>query len=272
MQLDKTRIAIRERSFPDLLDLALKVIRAHAPALALVWAAGALPCLLLNHWLLADVLSAVDLQYEAPVAYVFWMLVLLLWEAPLATAPMTLYLGQAMFVERPRLGRVAMDLLRSLAQLCWYQLLIRGGLVWLFLTWPLLLFVWPYLNEVILLERNPWRKRHAADISTFSRSGAMHAGLTGDLLARWLGSACVAALLVVALWLSARFLRWILAGNDQFDQTLYELWLPVAIWIVAGYFAVVRFLGYLDLRIRTEGWEIELAMRAEGARIARQLA
>jgi hypothetical protein len=31
-----------------------------------------------------------------------------------------------------------------------------------------------------------------------------------------------------------------------------------------GYLTVVRFLAYLDLRIRREGWEAELMMRAEG--------
>jgi hypothetical protein len=29
----------------------------------------------------------------------------------------------------------------------------------------------------------------------------------------------------------------------------------------------VRFLSYLDLRIRHEGWEVELLMRAEGLRL-----
>jgi hypothetical protein len=47
--------------------------------------------------------------------------------------------------------------------------------------------------------------------------------------------------------------------------------LPVVLWIVGGYMTVVRFLGYLDLRIRREGWEVELTMRAEAARLARQL-
>ena len=46
---------------------------------------------------------------------------------------------------------------------------------------------------------------------------------------------------------------------------------PLALWLVLGFFAVVRFLGYLDLRIRREGWEVELMMRAEGARLERQL-
>ena len=40
MQLDKTRIAIRERSFPDLLDLALRVIREHSLPLMATLAIG----------------------------------------------------------------------------------------------------------------------------------------------------------------------------------------------------------------------------------------
>ena len=49
------------------------------------------------------------------------------------------------------------------------------------------------------------------------------------------------------------------------------LCLPLAAWVVVGYFAVVRFLAYLDRRIRCEGWEVELLMRAEAARLTRQL-
>jgi hypothetical protein len=40
---------------------------------------------------------------------------------------------------------------------------------------------------------------------------------------------------------------------------------------VIGFFAIVRFLSYLELRIRAEGWEIELLLRAEAARLARQI-
>jgi hypothetical protein len=42
--------------------------------------------------------------------------------------------------------------------------------------------------------------------------------------------------------------------------------------MVAGYFAVVRFLAYVDLRIRREGWEVELVMRAERDRLMRTIA
>ena len=45
---------------------------------------------------------------------------------------------------------------------------------------------------------------------------------------------------------------------------------PVLLGVVA-FMAVVRFLSYLDLRIRHEGWEVELLMRAEAQRLAVQL-
>jgi hypothetical protein len=52
---------------------------------------------------------------------------------------------------------------------------------------------------------------------------------------------------------------------------MLQFYLPLSAWLVAGYLAVVRFLQYLDLRIRREGWEIELQLRAEAARLQRQL-
>ena len=43
--------------------------------------------------------------------------------------------------------------------------------------------------------------------------------------------------------------------------------IPACMWVVSGYFSVVRFLSYLDLRIRREGWEVELVVRAAAAQI-----
>jgi len=40
---------------------------------------------------------------------------------------------------------------------------------------------------------------------------------------------------------------------------------------VAGYFSVVRFLSYLDLRIRREGWEVELIVHAAAKQFERPL-
>ena len=65
MQFDNTRIAIRERSYFDLLDLALLVIRRHALPLLIATAIGAAPMMLLNAWLLGDMVSEAELDFEA---------------------------------------------------------------------------------------------------------------------------------------------------------------------------------------------------------------
>lgn len=272
MQLDKTRIAIRERSFPDILDLSLHVIRSHALALAVAFVAGALPMALFNHWWLSEHLSDFEAEGIPSADYFYLLVVLLIWEMPLAAAPTTLYLGQALFTEQPSAGKLCKELLTSLPQLILFQVVLRGAMSFLFLTWPVLFWVWPYLNEIILLERNPWRKRGPYGSSTATRSANMHARNRGELFGRWLGSLMIGGGLIAALTAAAWFLRMQLAYKMNFDRTMYAVYLQAAIWITLSFFAVVRFLSYLDLRIRTEGWEVELIMRAEAARLTRQLA
>jgi hypothetical protein len=271
MQLDKTRVAIRERSFIDILDLALAVLREHAGPLCLAWLAGAVPAALFNYWLLSDWFVSNAFDYGDLPTYVMYMSLLICWELPLATSPITLYLGQALFVERPEAARLAKDFLSSLPQMLLYQVFLRGVLIWMVITIPVVFVGWPYLSEIILLERNPWRKRSPVGTSTLTRSSNMHGRNRGELFSRWLGSLLLGALLVFIFWRSAWFLVRVLAPQLEDVAPQFTVWLPAALWLVLGYFAVVRFLSYLDLRIRAEGWEVELLLRAEAARLARQI-
>jgi hypothetical protein len=54
-------------------------------------------------------------------------------------------------------------------------------------------------------------------------------------------------------------------------RIMIELAFPLSLWLVVLYFTIVRFLSYLDLRIRQEGWEVELLMRAESAKLTHRL-
>jgi len=36
------------------------------------------------------------------------------------------------------------------------------------------------------------------------------------------------------------------------------------VWIAIAFFGVFRFLSYIDRRIRLEGWELELRLKAVG--------
>ena len=55
------------------------------------------------------------------------------------------------------------------------------------------------------------------------------------------------------------------------DATLITFYWPLSLWLVAGFLAVVRFLSYLDIRIRQEGWAVELRIRAEATRLNKNL-
>jgi hypothetical protein len=223
------------------------------------------------------------------------MMVLVVWQAPLVTAPATVYLGKALFTPRPSLREVFGDLCSSLGQLVYSQGLLRGLLLFLLLYWYLgstdsglrppddpstyflmflayvIWFVWitraPYLSEVILLERNPMRASRPGQMTTKRRSKDLHTSGRGDLPVRWMGSAAVGAMLTASVWLSIAILRGLLLNQWKIDPAMFILYYPLALWIVACYFAVVRFLAYLDLRIHSEGWDVELAMYAERDRL-----
>ncbi|HUT90353.1 MAG TPA: hypothetical protein VMY37_12705 [Thermoguttaceae bacterium] len=273
LQLDKTRIAIRERAYVDILDLALRVIRVHAGPLVLAFAAGVAPMLLLNGWLLAGY-AELDFEWTFPFVYPFYMVLLIFLEAPLATAPATLYLGKATFTDRPEPREILREFRESLPQLLIYQGLLG--------VWH---FRWTYLNEVILLDRNPMRRRAAGGVSTLERSRVLHKVQNVDTASRSLPALIVGGTLFIAIWASIFIVRGMLLGQWglvgflwalfsgqwewSFLKPMFTFYFQLSIWIVVCYFTVVRFLTYLDLRIRREGWEVELWMRAERARLVR---
>jgi hypothetical protein len=259
LQLDKTRIAIRERSYVDILDLALRLCRAHAWPLFLTLAAGVVPMMLLNSWLLADY-SELDFEFGFPLQYMFYMMLLVVLETPLATAAATLYLGEALFADRPDARTIARKFWESLRQLLVYQLLLR---IWYIRR--------PYLNEVILLDRNPMRRKTPNGESTLHRSQVVHRGEGNDLVTRGFRVTTVGGVLFVSFWFSIYIARMVLLSQWEWDfgRPMYTFYFQLALWLVVGYLTVVRFLSYLDLRIRREGWEVELLTRAERARLTR---
>lgn len=284
MQLDKTRVVIRERDLLDLLDLTLHVIRTHGVPLLVTSLAGAIPFALLNYWLLRDLpLTEVDDFWM----YSWRMMMLVAFEMPIASAFTTMLLGQAMFSGEFDYRRVVQQTLESLPQMIWFQVVLRtvfmpqplfwGSMqrdmapllvIWM-IAWLVPYTMWPYLNETILLERNPLFRRPGS-LSTWRRSRVLHARAGGDLFSRMLACLTVGMLLVGAVWVACWHFRGVLGDEYKFDRAMFTIYLPLALWIVASFFAVVRFLSYLDLRIRREGWEVELILRAEADRLARQ--
>ena len=196
MQLDRTRIAIRERKWLNVLDMSLRVCAAYAVPLAYALLVLIIPLMLLN-WLLVGWMPDVTdnplmvLRYHATLALLVTI------QAPLATVLVTLFLGEAMFLAQPERNKIVTGLRKSASRLIWCQLVVRGiGLSWLLAAmiphdseyanydfWLIVLAIYtlllratrPFLNEIILLERNPLRALDLHTMTIVRRSVALHA-------------------------------------------------------------------------------------------------
>jgi len=258
MTYDRTLIEIRERSFLDLLDLALLVVRDRPLSLALAALAGALPWAALNIWLLAN-----------PSFPPFAWPALLLLEAPWATAPLTLVLGDLMFGVKPRPRTICLALLISLPALVLAQFVVRGLLLLFVVMYPLMPAQYAFLDEVILLER-------VSIFQIFHRCRVLSRGFEGELFLRWIGQISLGAIFALCFWMSAETLSGALAGDEL---TWYRpglgdlggLFFQTGIWIAIAYFGVFRFLSYIDRRIRLEGWALELRLKAVGRALEEKL-
>ncbi len=296
MQLDKTLIVVRERGVFDTLDLALRVLRIYAWPLGVTMFLGtalwAVVNYLLTGWMLQTELDAPDSaeQVAIYVRYVWTMIILVYVEAPLASAVATVYLGQALFVDRPSIRDALRETLRFTPRLIWCHALLRGALIAVLLVYAidrssvysgaeiylLLLFLVlvlrrataPFINEILLLERNPLRAAHPSTMTIRKRSLMLHGPATGNLLNLTIVCYLLAILLTGLSCGTMVLLQGVFLGSNEIGPGLQYVGFPLALWLTATFLTVVRFLSYLDLRIRFEGWEVELRMRAEASRIA----
>lgn len=251
MAVDQTLVQIRERSYLDILDLALVVIRHRPATIGATAALGIAPWAALNAWLAVG-------SGEASATL---QLALIALEAPMATAPLTIVLGGLMFGSRPRAGQVSATILRQLGPMLLYQVLLRGMLLGsIVLAW-LVPARFAFLNEVVLLERGRWWK-------AWSRCGDLSSDRGGELFGQWLAQMAFGSMLVLAFWVASARVLGVFEGELTWVQPgmalVFNGWAILGIWVAMAFFAVARFLAYLDQRIRLEGWEVELRLRAVG--------
>ncbi len=248
---DRTLVQIRERSYLEVLDLALVVVRQWPLTLGLAALAGIAPFAAFNVWLVSDP--------EVPVGVLVYLLVL---EAPWATAPLTVVLGGLMFGDRPSMGRVVRTLARSFPSLFLFQLLARAFLMVTFFFYFLVPTRLAFLDEVILLERGKWW-------SAARRSVALCGHRGGELFGQWLAQLVFGGWFVLCFWLgSGQLVRALTRSELTWDEPewsdLRGIRAHLGIWLSIAFFGVARFLSYIDQRIRQEGWEVELRLREVG--------
>lgn len=250
---DRTLIQIRERSFLDVLDLALVVVRRRPLTLGLAALAGVAPCAALNAYLMEQAALSFN-----PVLYVYLLVI----EAPWATAPLTVVLGALMFGERPTPGAVVKALARGLPAMILYQLILRVVLTSVIVLYPLIPARLAFLNEVILLERG-------RTFGVVKRTSTL-CGLRGaDLFGQWVAQLAFGLIFIACFWfgtgsmISALFTTEV-TWDEPSQSALYGARFQVAVWLTISFFGVARFLTYIDQRIRLEGWEVKLRLQAVG--------
>lgn len=290
MQLDKTRIVIRQRSTAELLDLSLKICVQYAKPLFLLTLVLAVPFMILNELLISEIVSG-EISPQTVVNYISLMALLVFLEAPTATLPTTLFLGRMMFLQDTDIRFVLRELKQFLGRILWTQLILRGVLIAIPLAYfavdsqgatallsllvvviALVRMVRPFISEIVLLERNPIRQTTSNPITIRKRSNSLHGPSGGELIGRCflVFPALVAATvsLVFSLW----FVQGILMNEWVWNWFLVRVQIPLAMWMVVVFATVFRFLNYLDIRIRREGWEVELKVQAAATEYEGQVA
>lgn len=260
---------------------------------------------LLTSWMLGEPGRFVMADLPDPEAAMqqrFLLHMTALWylEFPLASLPATILIGNQIFFEQLSMQQL-FSRLRPIALRAFLVLgVLRMGLVALPLELllddsspfnPLVEVVllvivcvgWatfrrmgrPFAPEILGLEACKLRSTSKNELSYARRARSLHNPIAGECFGRFLTCAVVVAALVISLYSLALVGDFVglRQGKTQVfntifsNQALIQVVLPLAMWLGGIYATVFRFLSYIDARIRLEGWEVELKLKAERARI-----
>lgn len=256
MKLDEARVVLRPRTLPEILDLALRFATDPAAALyAKLSALVLLPAYLLTlaaHWALDWSWPAVwglAVGIATPIQGVF-----------------TIAVGKLMFTEHVSIREILREYLRRLgsylATLVITRVQIAAASVLAVLVLPPL-WMWGrsfHVHEACLLER-------AGATDAVKRAARMveHRvlGAAGTLL--MLTLAAVGFVAVAEALINYGLFEFVLQIGKPFGSLLHEGGSAAALlglFLAVPYWATARFLAYVDLRTRRDGWDVQLRFMA----------
>ncbi|MBS0206052.1 MAG: hypothetical protein JSS49_24430 [Planctomycetes bacterium] len=260
MKLEHVQLAIRPRNILECLDIAFLFCGRNWVGLLGASLAGIVPIFLLN----------LLLQSWFEPVNVYFGLLLLSMEVPWATLLLTLYLGQITFSKKFSSRRAARDVGRTFPQMVCFQVLVRGLCMLLCVAAPIVFVEMFFLNEIILLEQTSLK-------STWARRTALNARTLGKIVALRLIDLVVLCFGMVSLTILLRTVSELWEDRFRFDPEamldtafVVDWQIQAAFWIAITFLTVFRFVSYLDCRIRREGWDVELKLRAQARQYAQQ--
>lgn len=256
MNLDQARVVLRPRSSSEILDLALRFMSEAAGKRYLH--IGLLT--LLPAWLIC-VYTRFGLHWEWPAV---WALALA-FATPLQGV-YTIAVGRLMFAEQVRLRDIFLQYFRRLPAYLVTLALTRVmlglmGLLSFLLIPPF--WMWGrvnYIHEACLLEQ-------AGPFDAIGRASRMISrntmGAVGLVLL--LSVAATGFVVVAELLINDGLLDFMLQVGKPFGSLLDEGGSAAALlgmFMAVPYWTTARFLAYVDLRTRRDGWDVQLRFMA----------
>ncbi|PRP91707.1 hypothetical protein ENSA5_52870 [Enhygromyxa salina] len=261
MKLDEARVVLRPRNLSEIFDLALRF--ATDPAAKLYAKLGALT--LLPAWGLT-LAARWGLGWDWGLV---WLLALAL-VTPIQGV-FTVAVGRMMFAEEVSVAEVLGQYLRRLpayiGALFVTRVMIGVMSLGFFLVIPPL-WMWgrcTYIHEACLLEQ-------AGPVEAVSRASRMinRNVMSAVALLLMLTLAAAAFVFVAESLLNDGLLEFVLQVGRPFGSLFDEGGSAAALlglFLAVPYWATVRFLAYVDLRTRRDGWDVQLRFMAIQAAI-----
>lgn len=278
MQLDAALMAIQQRTVGGCIDMGIIFLREHFAAVMKMTMCLAIPFCAVTWWLVSrHDWSAVGIM------------VLFGFTSPFLGAALVGEAGLRVFGDQFSVGRGFWSVLTTLFPLGALLLLARGlamiGGLMCVAPGYLVSARYGFLSEIFLLERQRLKKYEGR---LNDLTGAMY----GSILYRQSSvllfySMCVASLFVLVDLTTTFLLGWpvfiarvsLLSSNVTTSHLWHELGqlltkdelvlttLMAIMWFVYPVARLAWFFCYLDIRIRQEGWDLELEFRIEANRL-----
>lgn len=247
-------IAVRKRSESETRDLAFLVIGKEFKRLAFYFALLAVPIWALDALFFALFLFGApsEIGEEGGVlfgqnCFVYWIIAL---ETAFVGSLATRYLGVWLFESERKIERreIVASWAERLPQLLYFLVLTRP------------LRRGTFYAETILLERTPFRKK-SGRYSTAERVRSFRRGVLEPNL--WPATAAVSG-----YFLLDKIGPTLIATGDVWAAAFHWAIFPAFLFGLRFYVVVLNFLRYINYRVATEGWDLELAFKVERAKLA----
>ena len=272
MRLDGAIFPIEQRSVGGCLDLSLVFLREHFVGVLRLLACFAVPSVFLTWWLMV---------------YQDWTLsgclMLFALQCPFCGAALVAASGRRLFGDRFSIRSGLKAVLKRIVLLtvlfCLVRLVTFFGLWILILPGYMVATRYGFLSEVLILEGTPGR-RYETRLSDLMNE--TFRGLIGNLIALVLlyGIMVVSLFVLTDMASGTLFGVPVLAGRvSGFAYMLEEITtlmtrdprvgtvLVAVMWLVYPITRLAWMFCYLDVRIRKEGWDVELNFRVEARRL-----